>query len=69
MNAEVEGRISGKWGTMKFLGQSDSNIDLLRGIGYVAHEYIHVVTGDLMVRRSVSISAAIPVLTLATRES
>jgi len=69
MDAEVEGRIGGKWGTVKFLGHSDSNIDFLRGIGYVVHEYIHTVTGDLMVRRSVNASAVILVLTLATCES
>jgi hypothetical protein len=44
MNVEVERRICGKWWTMKFFGQSDSNIDHLGGIGYVAHVYIHVAT-------------------------
>jgi hypothetical protein len=44
MNVEVERNIGGKWWTMKFLGQSDSNVDHLSRKGYVVHEYIHVAT-------------------------
>lgn len=56
MDTEVEERIGGEWGAMGFSGQRDSNINLLCGIGYVVHEYIHVVTDKLTSRRSVSTS-------------
>ena len=43
MDTEVEERIGGEWGAMGFSGQRDSNINLLCGIGYVVHKYIHLV--------------------------
>jgi hypothetical protein len=47
LNLEVERRIGRKKWTMKFLGQTDSKIDLLSSKGYVVHEYIHVTTMNL----------------------
>ena len=56
MRVKVERRIGGKWWTMKFLGQSDSNIDHLSGKGYVVHEYIHVATDEFLIVGNCKIS-------------